>query len=221
MIFPAAVPDPGAGELPRPASAPMEIVHIVEKGETMQGLALRYGSTLAAMKRRNKLFSGDVFVGQALAIPQSSSPAATAEASGAIGAIGGTAIGVPPIVHPTPPLPAAVPGEARFDTAGLWDKEDGFLSLRSDTLPDSDAAPCTWIGTLFRPDETCVLSSFVMYLRLVKGETLQLRMLVAEWEQAPGRSVGRPGRVLHSSPVMALNKTTKNADRTRTRIFAS
>lgn len=39
MIFPAAVPDPGAGELPRPASAPMEIVHIVEKGETMQVFA--------------------------------------------------------------------------------------------------------------------------------------------------------------------------------------
>jgi hypothetical protein len=39
-----------------------------------QGIALRYGTNFAALKRRNKLFSGDVFVGQVPPDPQITLP---------------------------------------------------------------------------------------------------------------------------------------------------
>ncbi|NOX63982.1 MAG: LysM peptidoglycan-binding domain-containing protein [Chloroflexi bacterium] len=49
-------------------------VHIVRRGQTLSGIAARYGVTVGAIKRANKLRTNTIYVGQRLRIPASGSP---------------------------------------------------------------------------------------------------------------------------------------------------
>lgn len=79
---------PGAGSTPAPATR----VHIVQRGDNLFRLGLRYGTTAAAIRTANGLRSDVIYVGQRLVIP---------------GADGGT--------PPTTPAPSPAPGHG---TAG-------------------------------------------------------------------------------------------------------
>jgi len=52
-----------------PASGPGHIVHVVQPGETLYRIALRYGTTVEAVKAANGLTSNTIYVGQRLRIP--------------------------------------------------------------------------------------------------------------------------------------------------------
>ena len=48
---------------------PSRRVHKVSGGETLSGIALRYQSTVAAIRRQNKLNGNSIRIGQRLVIP--------------------------------------------------------------------------------------------------------------------------------------------------------
>ncbi len=77
---------------PPPPSAPAPLVHVVRAGDTLWAIAIRYGTTVAAIAAANQLANPSLIrVGQALAIPQAApSPPAPAPASA-------------PTLAPTPP----------------------------------------------------------------------------------------------------------------------
>jgi LysM repeat protein len=51
------------------SSRSAETVHTVRRGESLYGIAARYGVTVESIMRRNRLRSSVIFVGQALIIP--------------------------------------------------------------------------------------------------------------------------------------------------------
>jgi len=89
---------PDAGTVPAPAPAPTPAttgIHIVQPGENLFRLGLRYGTTAAAIRAANGLSSDLIYVGQRLVIP-------------------GAGGGVPPIT-PSPAPVQGAPGEKWID----------------------------------------------------------------------------------------------------------
>jgi LysM repeat protein len=82
----AAYEDTGAPSIPSaPApSAPSaaSTSHTVVRGDTLGGIARRYGSSTTAIKQANGMTSDTVVLGRKLVIPGSSGPVASAPASG-------------------------------------------------------------------------------------------------------------------------------------------
>lgn len=63
-------PPPTTKPKPRPTNTPVrEIVYIVRYGDTLIGIAYRYGTTVDAIMRRNGLYSTVIYAGQRLIIP--------------------------------------------------------------------------------------------------------------------------------------------------------
>jgi membrane-bound lytic murein transglycosylase D len=56
-------------ENPRPAAKPRYVVHRVKAGQTLEGIAKTHGTTVAALRRHNKLRADRVRAGQSLTIP--------------------------------------------------------------------------------------------------------------------------------------------------------
>ncbi len=68
---PAPTPTPAARATATPTSAPSgnEFEYTVHTGDTLWGLAVRFGTTVEAIKERNKLTSNTIYKGQKLIIP--------------------------------------------------------------------------------------------------------------------------------------------------------
>jgi len=90
------LPDVGTAPAPAPAPTPATTgIHIVQPGENLFRLGLRYGTTAAAIRAANGLSSDLIYVGQRLVIP-------------------GVGVGVPPIT-PSPAPVQGAPGEKWID----------------------------------------------------------------------------------------------------------
>lgn len=90
------LPDAGTTPVPAPAPTPATTgIHIVQPGENLFRLGLRYGTTAAAIRAANGLSSDLIYVGQRLVIP-------------------GAGGGVPPIT-PSPAPVQGAPGEKWID----------------------------------------------------------------------------------------------------------
>jgi len=90
------LPDAGTAPAPAPAPTPATTgIHIVQPGENLFRLGLRYGTTAAAIRTANGLSSDFIYVGQRLVIP-------------------GAGGGVPPIT-PSPAPVQGAPGEKWID----------------------------------------------------------------------------------------------------------
>jgi len=90
------LPDAGTAPAPAPAPTPATTgIHIVQPGENLFRLGLRYGTTAAAIRAANGLSSDLIYVGQRLVIP-------------------GVGVGVPPIT-PSPAPVQGAPGEKWID----------------------------------------------------------------------------------------------------------
>uniref|UniRef100_A0A1A8EZ04 LysM and putative peptidoglycan-binding domain-containing protein 1 n=1 Tax=Nothobranchius korthausae TaxID=1143690 RepID=A0A1A8EZ04_9TELE len=61
------------GSLIRPSQSPVHrrvVEHVVQPGETLQGLALKYGVSMEQIKRANRLYTNDsIFLKKSLSIP--------------------------------------------------------------------------------------------------------------------------------------------------------
>jgi LysM repeat protein len=74
---PSAPPAPAAAAAPPPAATPQ--VHVVARGETLTGIARRYGSSIAAIAAANGIANPSyVRAGRVLSIPGASAPAPAA-----------------------------------------------------------------------------------------------------------------------------------------------
>ncbi len=90
------LPDAGTAPAPAPAPTPATTgIHIVQPGENLFRLGLRYGTTAAAIRAANGLSSDLIYVGQRLVIP-------------------GAGGGVPPIT-PSPAPVQGAPGQKWID----------------------------------------------------------------------------------------------------------
>ena len=70
-----------APQKPKPAAAPATAIHVVAAGETLTGIARRYGSTIAAIVKANAIANPSFLrVGQRLSIPGSAGSGPTASA---------------------------------------------------------------------------------------------------------------------------------------------
>ena len=93
----AAAPAPAAPKPPAPApatpapAAPAARVHTVRAGEHLTGISRRYGVTIAAIAKANRLADpGRIFAGQQLTIPGTAAPAPAAAAKPAAPAMPST-----------------------------------------------------------------------------------------------------------------------------------
>jgi len=86
--------------LPRAALA-AEIVHLVQPGENLFRIGLRYGVDWRAIMRANGLYSTNIYAGQALVIPGTTAEGAPALAP------------TPPAPTPPPPAPTPAPPQPR------------------------------------------------------------------------------------------------------------
>jgi tetratricopeptide (TPR) repeat protein len=62
-------PAPSATSTPTPLSQPQYIIHVVQRGENLYRISLRYGTTVQAIMVANGLTSYNIYVGQQLRIP--------------------------------------------------------------------------------------------------------------------------------------------------------
>lgn len=69
---------PASPAVSAPATAAASTSHTVAKGDTLGGIARRYGVSTAAIKQANAMTSDTVVLGRKLVIPGASGPAATA-----------------------------------------------------------------------------------------------------------------------------------------------
>ena len=87
---------PHGGSSSASASSPSrsEVSHRVRSGDTLSGIALRYGASQATIARRNRLSGGRIYAGTSIAIPRgsgsSTGPAATSPAARTSGAVRGS-----------------------------------------------------------------------------------------------------------------------------------
>lgn len=95
----------GSTATPTPTAIPDEVMHTVEAGETVGGLADEYGTTVQAIREANGLNAASaIFVGQILIIPINVSDVGGASALAALSA--------QQVPSPTPsPTPSATPTE--------------------------------------------------------------------------------------------------------------
>lgn len=132
VVGPTAIP---ASPTPRPTidpgMFPGTIVHIVQSGDTVQRLAMLYGSSIDAIISANGLNnSGLIFVGQSLIIPVRLAPPST-PVPGAP-----TATSVPPVtmvVTPTQQPPTAVPSGGTTTYVVRYGDTLGVIALRFNT----------------------------------------------------------------------------------------
>jgi len=144
--------------------------------------AIKYRVNAADLKRANKLFSQVLFPGTRLKLPSGATlppPAAAVPGAGAADACG------------TAAAPHGGAAGRVFDTAGVWDGEAGFMSLKAGAAeacgaPGDGDAPCTWVGTLFSPAQDCAVACVSFNVRLVEGDALAFRLVVAGWEEDGG-----------------------------------
>ncbi len=82
------LPGASGGQAPAQAAAPSEGgVHVVRPGETLAGIAWRYGVTVDRLVQANGLRSANlIYVGQQLRIPGAQQPVAAAQATGQLAA---------------------------------------------------------------------------------------------------------------------------------------
>ncbi|MGC9346597.1 MAG: LysM peptidoglycan-binding domain-containing protein, partial [Anaerolineae bacterium] len=97
-----------------PSPTPTPVIHIVEEGDTLFGIALDYGVTVDGLLRANALNEEDFLrIGQSLVIPLEEEEDSEADAQMPMGNV----------ILPTPtPLPLATSGIALYQTpvGGLW-----------------------------------------------------------------------------------------------------
>ncbi|MGC9467811.1 MAG: LysM peptidoglycan-binding domain-containing protein [Anaerolineae bacterium] len=98
-----------------PSPTPTPVIHIVEQGDTLFGVALEYGVTVDALLRANLLNEEDYLrIGQSLIIPfEEEEDLAEGEMQVPTGNV----------ILPTPtPLPLSIAGVARYQTpvGGIW-----------------------------------------------------------------------------------------------------
>jgi LysM repeat protein len=61
---------PGVAQIPTAPSVPSGSIHVVQRGDTLSAIALRYGTTVAALMAANRLANPNfIYVGQRLTIP--------------------------------------------------------------------------------------------------------------------------------------------------------
>uniref|UniRef100_A0A7S4L149 TLDc domain-containing protein n=2 Tax=Guillardia theta TaxID=55529 RepID=A0A7S4L149_GUITH len=180
--------------------------HIVQSGETLAGIAIRYGTNVSDLKKLNRLLCSDLYAGQGLQLPVNQMAAEKIakknEASSAAADDGGT-------------------DEATciYDTVAVWDRESGFLSLRAEQeVHEGQKVPCTIVGSLFTPVQDMLLSKISIFLRLVMGDTLEFKVVVRIWNGHRQRDVsksmaglvetacGNPEEVLFSSSVLTIQR---------------
>jgi hypothetical protein len=66
---------------------------------------------------------------------------------------------------------------------------------------------CTWVGGVFTPLEDCFISKFSLHLKLVQGNLLRFRLILAEWDaNATPTGGGRPGKEIYASQPMELSR---------------
>ncbi|KRB44937.1 lytic transglycosylase domain-containing protein [Terrabacter sp. Root181] len=79
---PSSTPTRSATSTPaqaRPASTTATVIHVVRSGETMSGIATRYGVSLTKLLAANRLANaGLIFVGQRISVPGAKAPATPA-----------------------------------------------------------------------------------------------------------------------------------------------
>jgi peptidoglycan endopeptidase LytE len=73
LLIPGTDPGP-APAVPQPATMPGERVHVVQAGENLYRIALRYGVTVASIQEANGLSDDRITVGQLLKIPSATAP---------------------------------------------------------------------------------------------------------------------------------------------------
>jgi LysM repeat protein len=103
----------GLAMLPGPLllAATEERVHRVVKGDTLSGIATRYGVSVAAIRQRNGLRSARILIGQRLTIPGRDQPSASAPA----------APPAPSVARPSPVLaPVLEAGRGLRIRRGRW-----------------------------------------------------------------------------------------------------
>jgi LysM repeat protein len=85
VLHPPSVPTSPPPAAPAP---PAPIIHVVQPGETLWGIAVQYGTTVAALVEANQISNPSLIrIGQTMAIPQLAPPP-------------------PPAAEPAPPAPA-------------------------------------------------------------------------------------------------------------------
>jgi len=140
--------------------------------------AIKYGVLAADIKRVNKLFSQVVFPGAVLKLPPGATmPAARVSTQDALGARDTAE-------------PTVGEHEASvlmvYDTTSVWDGEAGFMCLKADSSIEgngqSDKDACTWVGSLFAPAQDCCITGVSLNLRLVEGDGLAFRIVLATWD---------------------------------------
>jgi LysM repeat protein len=63
-------PEPTPRITPKPTQSPTSLTHVVVKGETLTGIAARYGVTVAAIEEANAITDVSlIYVGEQLVIP--------------------------------------------------------------------------------------------------------------------------------------------------------
>jgi len=71
VLHPPSVPSSPPPAAPAPPAPPAPIIHVVQPGETLWGIAVQYGTTVAALVEANQISNPSLIrIGQTLAIPQ-------------------------------------------------------------------------------------------------------------------------------------------------------
>ncbi len=58
----------------KPGSSPDSTIYVVKRGDTLMGIARKFGTSIAAIQRLNQLNGPVIYVGQRLKIPQTTTP---------------------------------------------------------------------------------------------------------------------------------------------------
>ena len=158
--------------------------------------ALQYGVLAADIKRTNKFYSPVLFPGTTLQLPAGarlqspkSLPPAVQHATAA-----GAGIEAEPAATPQGKIDDHGGYTVQvYDTSASWDGEAGFIGIAADDRgsacsSSSQDLPCTWAGSLFTPDEDSLLTGVELNLRLVEGDNLAFRVVLAEWGKSSSRS---------------------------------
>jgi len=76
------IPGRGSSSAPAPAPTSSYQIHVVSRGQTLSGIARRYGVSIAALMQANRLRSPNfIYIGQRLIIPGGSKPASVSPSS--------------------------------------------------------------------------------------------------------------------------------------------
>jgi len=141
---PEATSPPPAEATPAPTPAPSgeAVVHIVQAGETLHKIGLKYGVTWPEIQTANQLASEKIYVGQRLIIP-----------------VPGSAVPPPPGPAPEPGAPPA--GDGKRFLVDLSDQR--YYAYEGDTLVRSSLISS---GTWRYPT---VVGTFYIYMKFVSS----------------------------------------------------